>query len=54
MIVTVNLKLNGVSNDILNIQRVDGSMVYDWFELSCNMAGKTTVLKKQMLMFENC
>ena len=30
---------------ILNIQRVDGTMVYDSFELSFYLVGKTTILK---------
>ena len=37
-------KINHTSNDILNIQRDDGSLLYDAIELSFNIADKTSIL----------
>ena len=45
LILTVNLKINATSNDILKIQRVDGSLLYDALELSFNMIDKLNLLK---------
>ena len=45
LILTVNFKINATSNDILKIQRVDGSLLYDALELSFNMIDKTSILK---------
>ena len=38
-------KLHAVSDDILKIQRVDGSILYDSFELSFNPVDKTSILR---------
>ena len=38
-------KINAVSTDILKKQRVDGTIVYDLFELSFNPIDKTSILK---------
>ena len=38
-------KINDVSNDMLKIQRVDGTTLYDSFELSFNPVDKTNILK---------
>ena len=38
-------KINAVSNDILKIQKVDASTLYDAFELSFNNVDKTIILK---------
>ena len=38
-------KINAVSTDILKNQRVDGTIVYDLFELSFNPIDKTSILK---------
>ena len=40
-----NVKTNGVSTDILNTQKVDGSTLYDALELTFNTVDKTSVLK---------
>ena len=40
-----NFKINATSNDILKIQKVDGTTLYDAFELSFNNVDKTRVLK---------
>ena len=40
-----NFKIHAVSNDVLQIQRVDGSILYDALELSFNAVDKTTILK---------
>ena len=46
LVVRVNLKINGVANDILQIQKkVDGSIVYDTLELSFNSIDKASILK---------
>ena len=37
-------KINAVSNDILKIQKVDGTTLYDAFELSFNNVDKTIIL----------
>ena len=37
--------MNATSNDILKIQKVDGSTFYDSFELSFNTVDKTSILK---------
>ena len=39
--------INGVSNDILKIQRVDGTTLYDSFEISFNPVYKTSRLNKK-------
>ena len=39
-----NFTVTATSNDILKIQRVDGSLLYDAFELSFNNVAKTLVL----------
>ena len=39
-------KINAVSNDILKIQRVDGTTLYDSFDLSFNPVYKTILLNK--------
>ena len=39
------LNINAVSNDILKTQKVNGSTVYDSFELSFNTFDKTSILK---------
>ena len=39
------LKINENTNDILKIQKVDGSTLYDSSELSCNTIDKTSILK---------
>ena len=44
-------KINAVSNDILKIQKVDGSTLYDAFELSFNNVDKTSILKLIMLIY---
>ena len=38
-----NCKLNATSTYMLKIQRVDGSLVYDAFELSFDIADKTSI-----------
>ena len=38
-------KLNATSNDILKIQKVDGSTLYDSLELSFNTVDKTSISK---------
>ena len=38
-------EINGVSNDILKIQKIDGSTLYNALELSCNSVDKTSILK---------
>ena len=38
------LKLNAVSNDILNVQRVDESIWYDALELSFNSGDRASIL----------
>ena len=38
-------KIDAVSNDILKIQKVDGSTLYDAFELSFNNVDKTSILR---------
>ena len=38
-------KITGVSNDILKIQKVDGSTLYDALELSFNSVDKTSISK---------
>ena len=38
-------KINDMSNDILKIQKVDSSILYDDLELSCNAVDKTSILK---------
>ena len=38
--------MNAVSHDILKIQRVDGSFLYDAFELSFNNVDKTIILTR--------
>ena len=38
-------QITGVSNDILNNPKVDGSTSYDALELSCNIVDKTSILK---------
>ena len=43
--IKIKTKINAVSTDILNTQRVDGSMLYDACELSFNNVDKTRVLK---------
>ena len=37
-------KISAVSNDVLKIQRVDGTTLYDSFELSFNPVNKTSIL----------
>ena len=37
-------KINAVSNDVLKIQRDDGTTLYDSFELSFNPVNKTSIL----------
>ena len=37
-------KINATSNDILKIQKVDGTTLYDAFELSFNNVDKTSIL----------
>ena len=37
--------MNAVSNDILKIQRVEGTTLYDAFELPFNAVDKTIILK---------
>ena len=44
-------KINAVSNDILKIQKVDGSTLYDAFELSFNNVDKTSILKLIMSIY---
>ena len=39
------LKINATTNDILKIQRVDCSTLYDALELSFNMVNQTSILK---------
>ena len=45
--VDINGKINidAVCNDILKIQRVDGTTLYDSFELSCNPVDNTSIWK---------
>ena len=38
--------MHATPNDMLKVQRVDGSLLYDALELSFNMANKTGNLKK--------
>ena len=45
MILTVSLNLNATSNDILNIQKVDGSTLYDSLTLTFNNIDKSSILK---------
>ena len=40
-----NFTVTATSNDILKIQRVDGSLLYDAVELSFNLADKTSILE---------
>ena len=37
------LKTNGVSNDILKTQKVDGSTIYDALDLSFNIVDTTNI-----------
>ena len=43
--------INATSNDILKIQKVDGSTLYDSLEFSCDMVDKTSILKLIMLIY---
>ena len=45
VIIHNNFEINAVSNDILKIQRVDGSTLYDIIEISFNSVDKTNILK---------
>ena len=47
-------KINAVSNDILKIQKVDGSTLYDAFELSFNNVDKTSILKNNNVDILTC
>ena len=38
-------KINATTNDILKIQKVDGSIVYESLELSFSTVDKTSILK---------
>ena len=38
-------EINATSNDMLNIQRVDGSLLYDALALAFNIAAKTSIFK---------
>ena len=38
-------KLNATTNDILNIQQVDGALLYDALEVSFNMTDKSSIFK---------
>ena len=40
-------KINAASNDILKIQSVDGTTLYDSCELSLNPVGKTSISKNK-------
>ena len=44
-------KLKATSNDILKIQRVAGSLVYDALELSFDMFDKTSIFKSNNVQF---
>ena len=46
-------KLNATATYMLKIQRVDGSLVYDAFELSFDIADKTSVLKNNINILES-
>ena len=37
--------ITAVSHDILKLRRVDGSLLYDAFELSCNNVDKNKYIK---------
>ena len=43
LILTVNLKQNATSNDILKIRKVDAPTLYDALELSCNNIDQTNI-----------
>ena len=43
--INCNFQINATSNDILKIQKVDGSILYDALELSFNAVDKTSILK---------
>ncbi len=42
-------KINATTNDILKIQRVDGSTLYDAWELTFYIVDKTSILKSNNL-----
>ena len=44
-------KINAISIDISKIQKVDGTTLYDSFELSCHPVDKTSILKLIMLIY---
>ena len=51
--INCKFKLIAVSNDVLKVQRVDGSIVYDALELSYNYVDKASILKNIILVSYN-